>query len=124
MDIVLRNSADEPIYRQIRNQIAEQVLSGILAEGAQLPSIRGLARELRVSVITTKRAYEELEHEGYIDTVPGKGTFVSLHNQAPLRQQQQEAIAEQLRQVIAKGKKAGLSLDELLLLVRSFYEEM
>lgn len=123
MDIVLRNNADQPIYQQIKSQMADQILCGTLSEGQQLPSIRGLAKALGISVITTKRAYEELENEGYIDTVPGKGTFVSLRDRTELQRQQQAVVTEELRQTIAQIRRAGMELEELLALVRHFYEE-
>ncbi len=80
MDIIIRNTGETPIYDQIVRQIKGLILSGALAEGETLPSIRALARDLRISVITTKRAYEELEREGFVTTVPGKGCFVARRN--------------------------------------------
>ena len=80
MDIIIRNAGDVPIYEQIVRQIKSQILRGELGEGDALPSMRLLAKELRISVITTKRAYEELEREGFITTVPGKGCFVAPRN--------------------------------------------
>ena len=77
MDIILSNSSGKPIYEQIADQVREQILSGALSAGDALPSMRVLAKELRISVITTKRAYEELEREGFLTTVPGKGCFVA-----------------------------------------------
>lgn len=121
MDIILLNHSAEPIYQQIRNQIVDQILNGLLEEGEQLPSIRGLAKELKISVITTKRAYEELENESYIDTVPGKGTFVSHLDRSALREQQQEMIKRNLRKKIEDSKKAGLTLEEILSLIRGWY---
>ncbi|MFX3617658.1 MAG: GntR family transcriptional regulator [Sporolactobacillus sp.] len=121
MDIILLNHSAEPIYQQIRNQIVDQILNGLLEEGEQLPSIRGLAKELKISVITTKRAYEELENEGYIDTVPGKGTFVSHLDRSALREQQKEMIKKKLRKKIEESKKAGFTLEEILSLIREWY---
>ena len=86
MDILLRNTGGQPIYEQIADQIKGQILDGSLAAGTALPSIRLLARDLRISVITTKRAYEELEREGLIQTVPGKGSFVAPQNRELLRE--------------------------------------
>ena len=77
MDIILSNSSGKPIYEQIADQVREQILSGALSAGDALPSMRVLAKELRISVITTKRAYEELERDGFLDNVPGKGCFVA-----------------------------------------------
>ncbi|GGL46330.1 GntR family transcriptional regulator [Sporolactobacillus putidus] len=123
MDIILLNTSDQPIYQQIKSQIAEQILDGRLPQGSPLPSIRGLAKELKVSVITTKRAYEELENEGFIDTVPGKGSFVSLQNKETLKKQRQEAIKKQLERIVEDGKRAGFTLEQLIRLIRQWYRE-
>ena len=85
MELVLSNSSDQPIYEQIASQVRAQVLAGQLAEGDRLPSIRSLATQLRISAITTKRAYQELENQGFIHTVPGKGCFVAGNNLDLLR---------------------------------------
>ncbi len=87
MNIIIANSSPDPIYEQICQQIKNSIVKRDLTPGELLPSIRNLARELRISVITTKRAYEELEREGFIETVGGKGTFVSLHNTELLREE-------------------------------------
>ena len=86
MKIIIANSSPDPIYEQISRQIKAQIISGELGEGEGLPSIRKLAKELQISVITTKRAYEELEKEGFIDTVSGKGCFVAIQNKEFLRE--------------------------------------
>lgn len=85
MDIILSNSSGKPIYQQIADQVKEQVCSGALTAGEALPSMRLLAKELRISVITTKRAYEELERDGFLENVPGKGCFVAPQNRELLR---------------------------------------
>ena len=88
MDIILSNSSGKPIYEQIADQVKEQILAGALSAGDALPSMRVLAKELRISVITTKRAYEELERDGFLDNVPGKGCFVAPQNRELLREAQ------------------------------------
>lgn len=123
MDIILLNTAAQPIYEQIRKQIAEQIVNGQLSVGEQLPSIRELAKELKISVITTKRAYKELENEGFIDTVPGKGTFVSILDKEALLKQKQEGIKQQIKQMVEESKKADITLEQLIMLISQYYEE-
>ena len=86
MELIIRNNSGQPIYDQISGQIKAQILSGALSPGDALPSIRGLAKDLKISVITTKRAYEELEREGFLTTVPGKGCFVAPQNPELVRE--------------------------------------
>jgi GntR family transcriptional regulator len=123
MDIIILNSSNLPIYLQIKNQIIEQILKGELEEGTKLPSIRQLAKELKISVITTKRAYEELENERYIDTVLGKGSFVSLKEKDILKQKQLETISNQLKQITKDAQKYGISLEQLIHLIKEWYKE-
>lgn len=104
MDIILSNSSDKPIYEQISSQVKAQILSGTLATGAKLPSIRALASDLGVSVITTKRAYADLEQLGFICTVQGKGCFVAEGNQELLRENQLAISKTCLRKRQAKPK--------------------
>ena len=113
MDILISNSGEKPIYEQITDQIREQIMSGTLAAGEALPSMRLLARELRISVITTKRAYDELEREGFLQTVPGKGCFVAPQNRELLRELQLRRVEEWLGRAIDEGRKGGLTLEEL-----------
>lgn len=113
MDILLRNTGGQPIYEQIADQIKSQILDGSLAAGTALPSIRLLARDLRISVITTKRAYEELEREGLIQTVPGKGSFVAPQNRELLREAQLRRVETALNQAITEARRGGLTLAEL-----------
>lgn len=94
-----------------------------MIEGEQLPSIRSLAKELKISVITTKRAYEELEKEGFIDTVVGKGSFVSLRNKTLLKQRQLELIQNKLKPIVSDSKKYGISFHQLINLIEMVYEE-
>ncbi|NLY68140.1 MAG: GntR family transcriptional regulator, partial [Tissierellia bacterium] len=100
MRIIISNSSNEPIYEQISKQIKAQILKGELKEGDLLPSIRGLARDLQISVITTKRAYEELEKEGFIETVQGKGSYVAGQNKELMREKKLNIIEEKLSRIV------------------------
>ena len=113
MDIVIHNSGGVPIYDQITRQMKGLILRGELKEGEALPSMRLLARELRISVITTKRAYEELEREGFITTVPGKGCFVAPQDPALAREDALRRAEEHLAQAADVAKTAGITLSEL-----------
>ena len=113
MDIILSNSSGKPIYEQIADQVREQILSGALSAGDALPSMRVLAKELRISVITTKRAYEELERDGFLDNVPGKGCFVAPQNRELLREAQLRRVEDVLAQAVDEARKGGFSLSEL-----------
>lgn len=113
MDIILSNSSDEPIYQQIISQIKSAIMSGELAAGDALPSMRMLAGQLRISVITTKRAYEELERDGFIENFAGKGCFVKRQNTDFLREESVRQTEELLTKACEKGKLCGISLDEM-----------
>ncbi|GAA0463758.1 GntR family transcriptional regulator [Alkalibacillus silvisoli] len=123
MQIIISNSSKEPIYEQITNQIKSSILSGDLKEGTPLPSIRQLAKDLQISVITTKRAYEELEKADFIYSVVGKGSFVAEQNLEVIREKKLKVIEEQLSAVITNSKEIGLSFDELSELLEFLYEE-
>jgi GntR family transcriptional regulator len=123
MRILISNSSDEPIYTQIKDQIKDQIIRGELDAGAQLPSIRGLAKDLQISVITSKRAYEELEREGFIETIPGKGSYVAPQNKELIREQRLRIIEESLMDVVREGKLMGLDYKELEEMLRILYEE-
>ncbi len=123
MRVLISNSSPDPIYRQIVRQIKGQIIAGELEEGAPLPSIRKLAHELQISVITTKRAYEELDREGLIDAVGGKGTFVASQNQEFLREKRMKLVEEKLGEAISDARLAGLSRAELLEMVRLLWED-
>lgn len=123
MDIILSSNSDTPLYEQIVEQLKTQILIGELLPGTPLPSMRTLAKELHVSIITTKRAYEELEAVGLIDTLVGKGTFVSAK---PLGQVREAAILhleEKLSAIINQAKILGLTKAELMILLETLYEE-
>lgn len=123
MNIILSNAVDQPIYLQIKNQIKEQILQGNLEEKESLPSIRKLAKELQVSVITTKKAYEELEKEGFIETYPGKGSFVAAQNPEMLKENQLKIIEEQMAAMLEQSKSFNISLEELIEMMKLLYEE-
>lgn len=113
MDIIISNSSGEPIYEQIVSQIKTQIMNGTLTEGDALPSMRALALELRISVITTKRAYEELEREGFIESYTGKGSFIKRQNPEMLREENLRITEQLLAQASKKARQCGISLDEL-----------
>lgn len=123
MNIIISNSSGEPIYAQIEKQIKDEILMNKLEANEPLPSIRALAKELRISVITTKRAYEELEREGFIYTVPGKGSFVSVQDKKMVRETIIKDVEEFLIKAIEEGNKINLSLEEMLKLLEELYDK-
>ena len=122
MDIVISNSSGEPIYSQISAQIKNLILDGTLKEGDALPSMRNLAMQLRISVITTKRAYEDLERDGFIESYTGKGSFVRAQNKELFREEQLRQIEELLSQTCEKAKLCGLELSELKEIMELVYD--
>ncbi len=122
MDIILKNSSDEPIYQQIVSQVKAQIISGELKAGDALPSMRTLAAQLRISVITTKRAYEELERDGYIENFAGKGCFVKTQNTDFLREESVRSTEELIAKACEKAKLCGLSVDDLKEMIELMYE--
>ncbi len=123
MDIILKNQSGKPIYEQICQQIKGLVIAGKLKEGEALPSMRLLAKELRISVITTKRAYEELEREGFLYSVPGKGSFVAAKNQDFLREEQLRNIESHLSEAVKAALLCGISQQELSETLAILFEE-
>ena len=113
MELIIRNTAGQPIYDQISSQIKAQIIAGTLQPGEALPSIRALAKDLKISVITTKRAYDELEAEGFIYTLPGKGSFVAPKNTELLREENLRRIEEHMREISALAVQSGLTRQEL-----------
>ncbi len=113
MDIVISNAGNKPIYEQIAEQLKDAILSGALEEGAALPSIRALAADLRISVITTKRAYAELESHGFIETVPGKGSFVAGGNQELLREERLRHVEDLIDRAVREARSVGVEKREL-----------
>lgn len=123
MNIIIINSAEVPIYEQITNQIKDAILRGELSEGELLPSVRSLAKDLNISVITTRRAYDELEQQGYTVNMMGKGTYVAARNLELLRESRYKAVEEKLTQAVDYAKSIGLSKDEVFELISLLYEE-
>jgi GntR family transcriptional regulator len=121
--IIISNSSSEPIYEQIARQVKAEIFVGALEEGAALPSIRALAHDLQVSVITTKRAYDELEREGFLDSVGGKGTFVAAQNPAFIREKRMKLVEEKLGAAVAEARTLGVGLDELAETLRLLFME-
>ncbi|GIN40119.1 MULTISPECIES: GntR family transcriptional regulator [Heyndrickxia] len=121
MDIIISNTSKDPIYQQIIKQIKELVLKGELLEGDSLPSIRQLAKDLQVSVITTKRAYEELENEGFIVSIVGKGSFIASQNQELLKERRLKIIEEKICEIIDESKLIHFSKEELIELINILY---
>ncbi len=113
MDIIISNSSEKPIYEQITSQIKNLIMNDTLQAGEALPSMRLLAKELRISVITTKRAYEELERDGFLEAVPGKGCFVARKNMEFIREEQLRLTEEALQKAVGIAKSSGITLDEL-----------
>lgn len=113
MDIILSNSSDEPIYRQIVSQIKTQIMNGTLSAGDALPSMRILANQLKISIITTKRAYEELERDGFIENFTGRGCFVKTQNTDFLREEGVKKTEELLTKACESARQCGLTLDEM-----------
>lgn len=123
MNIIISNTVDQPIYMQIKNQMKEHILHGQLKEKDGLPSIRKLAKDLQVSVITTKKAYEELEKEGFIETYPGKGSFVAAQNSELLKEKQLKLIEDHMTKLLEDSKAFNISLEELIEMMTLLYEE-
>lgn len=121
MDIIISNSSGEPIYQQISSQIKTLIMNGSLKEGDALPSMRTLALQLRISVITTKRAYEELERDGFIESYTGKGSFVKGQNSELLREENLKQTEELLAQACQKAKLCGIELSELTEILEIVY---
>lgn len=123
MNIIIENSSDEPIYQQIVTQVKGEIFSGKLIEGEALPSIRNLAKDLQISVITTKRAYEELEREGFIESVTGKGSFISGQNKELLREKRMKILEDKLQEIIKESKVLNLSFEDLVSTLKLLNEE-
>lgn len=122
MNIQINNSSDDPIYLQIKNQIKVQIISGDLKVGEQLPSIRFLAKELRISMLTAKRAYDELELDGFINSVQGKGNFVAAQNKELIREEYLKKIEEKLQEIVELSEISRITNDELVQMLKSYVE--
>ena len=123
MNIQIKNASNEPIYLQIKKQLKDAIISGELEEDAQLPSIRFLAKELRVSVITTKRAYDELEREGFLHSVQGKGSFVAAQNRALMKENLLRKMEACFAEALYYADLANVSREEVHELLRSVEED-
>ena len=123
MHVLIDNKNGAPIYDQIYSQIKSQIIRGVLQEDEMLPSIRGLAKDLRISFITTKRAYDELEKEGFLYTIPGKGCFVAAKNVELLRGENLKQIEAHLEQIVQLAASCNLSRDDILAMVQFSLEE-
>ena len=123
MDIIISNASGVPIYEQIEEQIKGQIMTGEMAAGDALPSMRVLAKELKISVITTKRAYEDLEKDGFIESVIGKGSFVKGVNSELMMESLRFAIEECLEKAVEKAVMGKVTLDELKEMLSVIYED-
>lgn len=123
MNIIISNSSGKPIYEQITAQIKQLIMTGVLQEGDALPSMRTLAKDLRISVITTKRAYEELESEGFIETITGKGSFVAGRDTELLKEETYRQVEELLVKACDISKMSGIELQEMIDIVKLLYKE-
>lgn len=123
MDIIISNSSNTPIYEQIKEQIKNKIISNELKSGELLPSIRSLAKDLRISVITTKNAYEELEREGYVETIPAKGTYVSNKNIELIREEQLQKVEYLIDTAVSVAKISNISKQEIQDMVDIIYGE-
>ena len=122
MEIVISNSSGKPIYEQITDQVKSQIMSGQLKAGDALPSMRALAQSLRISLITTKRAYNDLEAEGFIETVAGKGSFVAAQDPQLLREANLRLAEESIRRAVEVAKRGGITREERTEMVDILYE--
>ena len=122
MKVIISSNSDLPIYLQIVNQIKDEILSGKMKENEMLPSMRALAKELGISFITTKRSYEELEKQGLINTIPGKGCFVSAFNKEIVFEAKMREIEEKLEEAIYLSNMIGITKEQLILTLESLYE--
>lgn len=123
MDLFIDNKSGTPIYDQIYTQIKDQIIQGALQPDEAMPSIRGLARDLRISVITTKRAYEDLEADGFITTMPGRGSFVAPQNPALHREESLKQVEEHLQHAIDAARRGGITKDEVRETLDLLWEE-
>lgn len=123
MEILISNSSDKPIYEQISTQIKSLIMNGALTAGEALPSMRVLARDLHISVITVQRAFEDLTRDGFIETVSGKGSFVAPQNREFIREEQLRRAEELLQKAAEIGRTHGISYEQMTDILKLFYEE-
>lgn len=124
MDIIISSNASKPIYEQITSQVKAQVMSGKLKHGDPIPSMRALAKSLHISVITVQRAYEDLQRDGFIETVVGKGSFITADSKEFWQEEQQRLAEEHLAKAAEIGRSCGISADKLKEILDMFYEEV
>lgn len=123
MEIIISNASNKPIYEQITTQIKSMIMDGDLQAGEMLPSIRGLAKSLHISVITTQRAYEDLQRDGFIETVLGRGTFVSLRNTEFIKEEKLRMIEEYLQFAVDMAHEGGVDVEKMVEIIRIMYKE-
>ncbi len=123
MNIIISNSSNTPIYEQIKEQIKSKIISNELKAGEMLPSIRSLAKDLRISVITTKNAYEQLEQEGYVETIVAKGTYVANKNIEIIREEQLQKVENLIDTAVSIAKISKISKEEIKNMIDILYEE-
>lgn len=123
MEIIISNSSDKPIYEQVSSQIKNKIMNGTLEAGEMLPSMRALAKDLHISVITVQRAYEDLTRDGFIETVSGKGSFVASQNKEFIQEEQLRKAEELLQQAVDIGRSHGISYDQMANILKVLYEE-
>ena len=123
MEIIISNSSDKPIYEQISMQVKSLIMDGMLAAGEALPSMRALAKDLHISVITVQRAYEDLARDGFIETVSGKGSFVASQNKEFIQEEQLRIAEELLEKVAIIGRTHGISYEQMANILKLFFEE-
>ena len=123
MNIIISNSSDKPIYQQLFDQISAQIIKGELLSGAALPPIRTVAKELRISIITVKTAWEELERQGFIHSMVGRGCFVADMSDAERQNKRRALIGEKLKKDMEYYKSLGLTLSDIIELVREYYDD-
>lgn len=121
MNIIISNSSGIPIYEQIESQIKDMIIKGELKEGDNLPSMRLLAKELKISVITTKRAYEDLERDGFVETVMGKGSFVASKNIEFIKEQKLKDLEDHILKAVRIAKSSGITLQEVHDIINILY---
>jgi len=122
LEIIISSSSKKPIYEQITSQIKAMIMTGELETGETLPSIRGLAKSIHVSVITVQRAYDDLQRDGFIDTTVGRGSYVSAQNKDFIQEEQQRKVEERLLEAVDIAKASGITLETMVHLLKLFYE--
>ena len=123
MEIIISNSSNKPIYEQVSSQIKNKIMNGTLEAGEMLPSMRALAKDLHISVITVQRAYEDLTRDGFIETVSWKGSFVASQNKEFIQEEQLRKAEELLQQVADIGRSHGISYEQMANILKMLYEE-